>query len=201
MEYVLAMSDNFTRSSMSMMSIAHRLTSAMLEGNASLEQTVARLLDLDAWVDAALRSNATARRLSKIQGANMLSLVKSGDMLGGKEVACALIKMLHDHARCNRTSGHASIVQSVIFCCCGLSETESRTMSLFLLARGLLSAAVRLNAQGPMAAFSQLCQVEPCIDDLVNKFQGILPLSVSSYPILDLLQEMHPRLYSKMFQG
>lgn len=74
----------------------------------------------------------------------------------------------------------------------------ARELYLFSTVRSALSAAVRLGIVGPLRAQEVLTGLRPALDAALNEPPGE-PRSVS--PVLELTQQSHDSLYSRLFQS
>ena len=97
---------------------------------------------------------------------------------------------------------------------CGLFELSwHRCLGLFvhLLLRQVTAAAVRLNLIGPFRSVSLMMELMDYAEGLVmdqaslersrNASTTSKNLSFQSYPLGELIQSLHPRLYSRLFQS
>ena len=79
---------------------------------------------------------------------------------------------------------------------------DAQRLLLYLTARGVGGAAVRLGLIGAYDAQELLTSVAPHIEHAVARFADLDPLDVSlPAPLLDLFQSTHDRLYSRLFQS
>ncbi|KAA1473508.1 hypothetical protein DENSPDRAFT_779818 [Dentipellis sp. KUC8613] len=147
----------------------------------ALEEAVVALIALDKLYETTTL-NHVARRASQAQGVALLTLYTKGfvcppslcgpedsdpDAQGGareKKVA-KLVDRLKLLIRREETYGHLPICWAVLVGALGLSIDRGAHLHLFLQARGLLSAAVRMNAIGPYASQQLLLHaVRPLVD-------------------------------------
>ncbi|KAI0353072.1 hypothetical protein OH77DRAFT_658300 [Trametes cingulata] len=119
--------------------------------------------------------NHVARRASKSQGVALLTLFSKGfsepqlsrhlpssglpTRSGNEARAAAVVDNLKLLVRREDTHGHLPICWGVLTAALGLSSERSQYLHLFLQARSLLSASVRLNTIGPYAAQQLLLHV------------------------------------------
>ncbi len=84
----------------------------------------------------------------------------------------------------------------------GVTRDEAARMFLFGVARGTLSAAVRLGIAGTNEAQRMLAECPPALDRTLARCSalGIDEASQTS-PLVDLWQASHDRLYSRLFQS
>ena len=79
---------------------------------------------------------------------------------------------------------------------------KSRHLYIFLYARSLLSSAVRLNLIGPYAGHKLLFELKEIVQNNVESTQDLTISEVcQTSPVLEILQGMHDRLYSKLFNS
>ncbi|KAF7301961.1 hypothetical protein MIND_00762200 [Mycena indigotica] len=125
-------------------------------------QILADLETIDALYES-MTLNHVARRASAAQGVALLTLYSkgfsrppnsSGTETAAEKLLSALIASYKRRVRQSDGSafGHLPICWGVICAALGLSLERTQHLHLFLHARALLSAAVRLNAIGPYAA-------------------------------------------------
>jgi urease accessory protein len=83
-----------------------------------------------------------------------------------------------------------------------LTLEDSQRLYLWITARGVLSAAVRLGLAGTLEAQTMLAELTGTLDEAL-KTCGQLTLEslAQTAPLLDLLQGTHDRLYSRLFQS
>jgi urease accessory protein len=152
----------------------------------------ARLPELDARCHAFL-TNVVANRASAVQGRAFLATcarVWPGEPMRALE------------ARAKGLRGHHAPIAGAVLATLDVPLGTAQQLLLYLAARGVLSAAVRLGILGPYAA--QRLQFE-CGEDIDAVLTRCAPLRDSDIaqtaPILDLLQAGHDRLYSRLFQS
>jgi urease accessory protein len=152
----------------------------------------ARLPELDARCHAFL-TNVVASRASAVQGRAFLA-------------TCARVwprePMRVLEARASGLHGHHAPMAGAVLATLDVPLGTAQHLLLYLVARGVLSAAVRLGILGPYAA--QRLQFECCgdIDAVLTRCASLRdPDIAQTAPILDLLQAGHDRLYSRLFQS
>jgi urease accessory protein len=80
-------------------------------------------------------------------------------------------------------------------------ETAGR-LFFFQHLRGVLAAAVRLNAVGPMQGQALQRRLSPWADQVLARCATLtLDDLAQTAPLLDLWQGSHDRLYSRLFQS
>src|SRR4051812_37621224 len=151
----------------------------------------AALAPLDARADAFL-ANHVANRASRTQGRALLATC---ERIFPQEVAEAA-----------RAAGglrlHVAPLWGAV--CAGLSVGLPDAQRLFLwnVARGVLSAAVRLGAVGTHEAQAMLAGLAPVLDRVLADCGDLgLGALAQTAPLADLLQGAHDRLYSRLFQS
>jgi urease accessory protein len=156
----------------------------------SAYEAPARLQALDALCQAFL-TNVVSRRASCVQGRAMAATcarIWPGDPMSALE---AEVRGLH---------GHYAPIFGVCLCRLGVPLDQAQSLFLFLVLRGLTSAAVRLGIVGPYA--SQRLQFDCSRDvNIVHARCTMLRDTdiAQTAPLLDLLQASHDRLYSRLF--
>jgi urease accessory protein len=151
-----------------------------------------RLEELDAVCDAFL-TNAIANRASRVQGRAM-------------SAACVRIwpsdGLAAFDARARRSFAHQGPVTGAALRLLDVPLGTAQQMTLFVAARSVLAAAVRLGLVGPYRA--QQLQ-HGCAADIGAVLRRCASLDESqlaqSAPLIDVLQSSHDRLYSRLFQS
>ncbi|EKM59272.1 uncharacterized protein PHACADRAFT_86419 [Phanerochaete carnosa HHB-10118-sp] len=144
----------------------------------SMADTMLRLQALDGLYEATTLNHVT-RRASKTQGVALLSLYSKGftkpSVVRRTEDARendidirlgSLVDEFKVAIRREETHGHLPICWGVLTAALGLSIERSQFLHLFLCARGILSAGVRMNIIGPYAAQQLLLHaVKPLVTE------------------------------------
>jgi len=141
---------------------------------------------IDDRYDAFLR-NAVANRASRVQGRAWLGAVRRAfpavDVLGGA----------HQHMA-PAFGGSLSVL--------GVSRLDTARMFLFGVARGTLSAAVRLGVVGTNEAQRILSERSEELDRTIRRCGDlVIDDAAQTSPLIDLWQASHDRLYSRLFQS
>lgn len=174
----------YARSALPFVSDAHRAVESMLAAPSSSGQddasstAVAKIKAPDDLYEA-MTLNHVARRASKSQGVALLTLYSKGfsrpafmqartpddsDTLRQTQ-AGLFIDRLKLEVRREHTHGHLPTCWGILTAALGLSLERSQFLHLFLHARSLLSASVRLNTLGPYAAQQLLLHaVRPMVE-------------------------------------
>ncbi|KAG9011809.1 hypothetical protein FRB94_007535 [Tulasnella sp. JGI-2019a] len=171
-----------------------------MERDDALANVLAEIVQLDGLYET-MTLNHAARRASKAQGVALLSLYTKGfsrpswlpDVLELPPPLPEDAKSSHRHQlphsskrnddlveelkaliRRGDTPGHLPICWAVLSASLGLSTERSQYLHIFLHARALLSASVRLNTVGPYASQQLLLHVvKPLVDDTVKACKDI----------------------------
>jgi urease accessory protein len=147
---------------------------------------------LDALNDAFL-VNPVANRASRVQGRTLAATA-------ARVWPSTLTRDLA--ARAAASTSHLAPVSGAVFAAIGLSLASAQQVSLFGVARGVLSAAVRLGLVGSYEAQRLQAACSHRLDEVLDRC-GTLEISevAQTAPVLDLLQANHDGLYSRLFQS
>lgn len=75
-------------------------------------------------------------------------------------------------------------------------------MFMFLVLRGLISSAVRLNIVGPLMGQQLQTQLSSVAEELLQSYAHLDIDDVAQpVPIVDLIQASHDKLYSRLFNS
>ena len=162
----------------------------------------ARLAEWDALNDAFL-TNAVANRASRQQGR---TLVASAARIFASSTLDAL------HARVSSTpnaqlptpnlAAHAAPVTGAVFAALGVALETTQRMVLFVAARSVLSAAVRLGVTGSYDAQRMQSECAGFSAAVLARYRDAGPDALAqTAPVIDILQGAHDRLYSRLFQS
>jgi urease accessory protein len=151
-----------------------------------------RLAELDALADAFL-TNPVVNRASRVQGRTLVATcVRVWPSQATRAVQSSMAAL----------AGHAAPLTGVAFRTIGLPLWTIQEIVLFAVARGVLSAAVRLGVIGSYDA--QRLQHESSVQQafvLARCSDLDLDHLAQPAPILDLVHASHDRLYSRLFQS
>jgi urease accessory protein len=226
--------DTYARSAVPFARDAHRLVTAYTSGESpkpELDTALSALGRLDALYDASTL-NHVARRASCAQGAALLTLYTRGftrpvllpiptpDDDGAENRAAALVAALKLRVRRGEPDapvGHLPVCWGVLTGALGLTVERGAHLHLFLHARGLLSAAVRMNIVGPYAAQQLLLHaVRPAVDDALTSTAHLVSgalrgeleteraderLPATTWPLGEILAARHDLLHSRIFNS
>ncbi|KAI0027593.1 urease accessory protein UreF [Vararia minispora EC-137] len=218
---------------------AHRVLAAFLAASLSEQAALDALETLDALYDASTL-NHVARRASRAQGVALLTLYSRGftrppalpapsDSDSERRTQSALVALvdrLKLRVRRENSPGHLPVCWGVLAGALGLAAERSAHLHLFLHARGLLSAAIRMNALGPYAAQQLLLHaVQPLVNAELARTAhlstGVLDaqamrdghseredvfavnerMPATTYPLGEILSARHDMLHSRIFNS
>ena len=149
--------------------------------------------DLDRLSDVFL-SNPVANRASRAQGRALLTSIARSF----PDVAVAPMDAL---VRSEGLAAHYAPVFGRVFALLGVELLDTQRSFLFIAARTVTSAAVRLGIIGAYEAQKMQSEVATHIDGVIDACAVIAPHDIAqTAPLIDLLQSTHDRLYSKLFQ-
>ena len=152
----------------------------------------ARLAEWDALNDAFL-TNAVANRASRQQGRTLLA---SASRIWPSPELAAL--QTQAHALC----AHAAPFTGVVCRTLGVSLETTQRVVLFVAARGVLSAAVRLGVTGSYDAQRLQSECAGWSASVLARYRDAGPADLAqTAPFIDILQGAHDRLYSRLFQS
>ncbi|KAL1917234.1 uncharacterized protein VTP21DRAFT_4890 [Calcarisporiella thermophila] len=161
---------------------------------------------LNAWTQLdkefeATINNAVAKRASLAQGAAMLTLYLKC-FASSSSPHEALITRYRLLVRREQAPGHLPVCFGLV--CAGLAVPLDETLRLFifLFARSLYSAAVRLNIVGPYESQRLLLETEAWAEQVVERWMHTpVEEACQVNPVLDMLQARHDILYSRVFNS
>ena len=228
---------SYAHSALPVVSDAHRLV-APLSAAPQPVDPLAALISLDAFYESIALSHV-ARRASTSQGVALLTLYSKALAPPDTHPAASLVDQLKLAVRRGDTPGHLPLCWGVLTgalqlslgACLAPSESShhlipispdrAQHLALFLHARSILSAAVRMNTIGPYLAQQLLLRdVRPIIDTLISRCGGIsaailmdsssnrentdeLPLNgpANTWPLGEILAMRHDLQHSRMFNS
>lgn len=146
----------------------------------------------DALSEAFL-TNPVANRASRIQGRTLLATAAR---------IWPSPRLDRVRALAEDTRMHAAPLTGAVLQALDVPLSTAQRITLFITARGVLSAAIRLGIVGPYEA--QRLQYASS-EQLETVARGCADLSIDdaaqTAPVIDLLQSAHDRLYSRLFQS
>ncbi|THV08309.1 hypothetical protein K435DRAFT_641339 [Dendrothele bispora CBS 962.96] len=222
---------SYTRSALPFVSDAHQLVSHYRNNltNHDRSNTLSILRSLDDLYET-MTLNHVARRASKSQGVALLSLYSKGFSrkptststsvdADDDEVVARISDLVTQFKLCVRkeaTHGHLPICWGILTAALGLSLERSQYLHIFLQARSLLSASVRLNEIGPYGAQQILLhsarpliisQLDKCKELRTGVLDGDNPADetangpANTWPLGELLAIRHDLLHSRIFNS
>jgi urease accessory protein len=186
----------YAHSALAFVSDAHTIAQEAIVSQSSHisrpDDALRTLLALDSLYES-MTLNHVARRASATQGVALLSLYSKGfskpriystsqepegslpgSTLDKSQTVEFLVDQLKLLIRREETPGHLPVCWGVLTAALGLSLERSQFLHLFLCARGVLSAAVRMNICGPYAAQQLLLHaVRPIVDAETSRCAGL----------------------------
>ncbi|MDB5326184.1 MAG: hypothetical protein JWM57_1753 [Phycisphaerales bacterium] len=161
---------------------------------AAVIESPAAFAELNRQFDALL-TNDPANRASRALGVAVLT---AGDAV----LPDAGLATIATTARRGDGFVHLPPAWGLLASAVGMDSEAAVDAYLFQQARSLFSAAVRLNAVGPMQAQRMLAALSDIRSACLDLARSTTPdMAVSTAPTLDLLQSLHERLYSRLFNS
>ena len=150
--------------------------------------------ELDQLSDVFL-SNPVANRASRAQGRALLSSV-------ARSFRHIDLGPLEARQKGGGTAGHYAPLFGAILSRLGVDIIDTQRAFLFIAARGVCSAAVRLGIIGGYDAQTVQAGLAPHIDSIIGQCAPFAPHEIAqTAPLVDLFQSTHDRLYSRLFQS
>ena len=153
-----------------------------------------RFVELDELCDA-FQSNHVINRASRAQGKALL-------LAANRIFDNSALASFQSIARQSESPCHLAPLSGIISSAMQMAEEQAGRLFLFCSLRSLISSAVRLGIVGPMEAqalqITQYKRAQELVDDAIA-----LPHqdAAMTAPILDIMQGMQDRLYSRLFQS
>lgn len=157
-------------------------------------ESVEPVTDLDALCDAFL-INHVANRASRALGRGLL-------YVAGSSFGNAGLEALARDWQASGAPQHYGVVFGAVGRLLPLQLSSTLRLALFIVVRDLVSSAVRLNVLGPLRAQTLLFDIGPSIarasdpDGVPSPYEA-----VQTAPVMDVLQNAHDGLYSRLFQS
>ena len=149
---------------------------------------------LDGLSDAFLW-NPVANRASRAQGRALLTSVCQS--FNNNPVAA-----LEAQVRAEGMAGHHAPLFGRIFNLLDVDLADTQSAFLYIAARGVSSAAVRLGIIGAYEAQGLQRELAPHIRTIMRDCSALGPSEIAqTAPLIDLFQATHDRLYSRLFQS
>ncbi|KZS88160.1 hypothetical protein SISNIDRAFT_418522 [Sistotremastrum niveocremeum HHB9708] len=202
-----------------------------------VEEVEKALLELDELYEC-MMLNHVARRASQAQGVALLTLYSKGFTKPSlvalpaidtkdstaQDTFLTLIDDMKLRIRASDTPGHLPICWGILTAALGLSLERSQYLHLFLQARSLISAAIRMNTIGPYASQQLLLHViKPLCDSALKQTSHIRTQAsaksknindeerstpyedddgpATTWPLGEILGARHDLLHSRIFNS
>jgi urease accessory protein len=151
-----------------------------------------RHAELEARCDAALPGHV-ANRASREQGQAFLRAAA---------VLSPAAARLGEEGRRERRAGHLAPAFGAVLGLAGAADEDACLLFLFLAARSIFSAAVRLGIVGPLEAQELLARASPVVTSVLAACRTADPdAAAATSPLVDVLQGHQDRLYSRLFRS
>ncbi|TFK20360.1 urease accessory protein UreF [Coprinopsis marcescibilis] len=225
---------SYARTSLPFVSDTHRLVAEWMDTNAGGEEgnmvgVVGKLSELDKFYEAQTL-NHVARRASRAQGAALLTLYARGfsrpaslveysdpDSQARVKHIARVVEHFKLQVRREDTPGHLPVCWGILTAALGLSLDRSQYLHLFLNARSILSASIRLNEIGPynsqqilLHAVSKIIAVEKSkcqnlrtgfLEDSGVEFDETIHGPANTWPLGEILASRHDLQHSRIFNS
>jgi urease accessory protein len=146
---------------------------------------------LDRLADAFL-VNVVANRASRVQGRTLVATV--GRVWPSSD--------LEDLRRDAIVFSHVAPVSGVTFRLLGVPLPTAQRLALYGVARGVLTAAVRLGIVGSYESQRLQHDAAPWMEHVAKQCAALGAADLAQVsPVIDVLQGCHDRLYSRLFQS
>jgi len=154
----------------------------------------ASVATIDERCEAFLR-NPVANRASRVQGRAWIGTVE-------RSFPAPALRALCDAIRARGGARHFAPVFGATLHALDVDREDTARLFLFGVAKGTLSAAVRLGIVGTMDAQRMLAECGDNLDWAIRR-SGDLAIddACQTAPLIDLWQASHDRLYSRLFQS
>ena len=148
----------------------------------------------DALCDLFL-NHPVANQASRVQGRGMLAAALRAWPDAG-------LSELDDRLRASDSPRHFAPIFGAISARLAISEPDAARLLCFTTLRGVISAAVRLNIIGPLAAQAMQHRLTARAEAMAGESRHVSPDDIAqTSPVADLLSSCHGRLYSRLFQS
>jgi urease accessory protein len=149
---------------------------------------------VDERYEAFLR-NPVANRASRVQGRAWLGTVERSFPTPGVRELCDVVRLAGGPRHFAPAFGATLRTLDV-------DRRETSRLYLYGVARGTLSAAVRLGIVGTMDAQRMLSERSADLDRTIERCGDLaIDEAAQTAPLIDLWQASHDRLYSRLFQS
>ncbi|KAJ3515110.1 hypothetical protein NMY22_g14531 [Coprinellus aureogranulatus] len=227
---------SYARMTLAFVGDAHRLVSGLFPASQQgssrvidVKTILGKLIELDNLHDT-MTLNHVARRASKAQGVALLTLYSKGftttpylqayadpDKRDRERCMLHLLDQFKLRVRREEVGGHLPVCWGALTAALGLSIEKAQYLHLFLHARSLLSAGVRLNELGPYNAQQTLLHaVRPLVaaeasrclhlrtgvlNTSGDEFDEIMDGPANTWPLGEILATRHDLQHSRIFNS
>jgi urease accessory protein len=151
-----------------------------------------RFAELDRLSEALL-SNHVANRASRAQGRALLTAAER--IFRTPSLSAFREEQDSSESRC-----HYAPAFGVVASCLGVGPDDAAELFVFVTLRGLVSAAVRLGAVGPLEGQAVQNALAPHAAAVVARCKDLaVEEAAVTSPLIDILHATHDRLYSRLF--
>jgi len=155
---------------------------------------VANLFEIDVLLDSTLSSHV-ANRASRLQGQALLSTAE-------RVYRLKVLSAFREKVIANETPGHLPVVLGLLAQALQIQREAALRVYLFITMRGILSAAVRLGAVGPLEAQHIQSTLTAALEALTLEALTLKLKDVAqTAPLIELWRGAQDRLYSRVFQS
>ncbi|KAI3637631.1 hypothetical protein MIR68_004280 [Amoeboaphelidium protococcarum] len=171
--------------------------------NNSLDQCLVQLRQLGMHLNATMVGNIASCRSSSAQGQALLQLTaKSFQSEIADSQRAQVFKGILTLVRQDVIYPHQVFIFSIVAYCLSFTEDECVEMFIYSQLRGIISAAVRLNVIGPLRSQKVLINLMHDAEKMAVKYNDVpWDQSYNEDPVMDMVQNSHTRLYSRMFNS
>ncbi len=146
------------------------------------------------WIDATL-TNHVVNRASRTQGRAFLATC-------AQVFVEPYVVQLSDRARRREVTPHLAPVFGAVLCAIGVARRDTLALHLHLALRGIVSAAVRLGAVGPLEAQRLQLRHGATLDSVLAECSDLRPEDAATVaPLHDICGATHDALYARLFQS
>jgi urease accessory protein len=149
---------------------------------------------LDRRLDAMI-SNHVTNRASRSQGQAFLATAE-------RTFTIPEITARRTHSLKGSLPSHLPVIFGMVAQTLGLQRSQMIRLFLFITARGMLSAAVRLGVIGPLQAQQLQAEMSVELETLSTQAASLtVDDAAQTAPLIELIQSTQDRLYSRLFQS
>lgn len=157
---------------------------------------------VDARLDTTL-TNHVANRASRTQGRTFLATcARIFDDPAVVAMAAKARARTDTEAPSGKVAAHLAPVFGASMAALGGSKEETPALYLYMVLRGVVSAAVRLGVVGPHEAQRVQARHGATLDSVLAECASVAPADAAIVcPLLDIMGATHDRLYARLFQS